>query len=230
LITSKKKYIAKVVYDKTTGEYPVDDYTIKGMEFKKSNLSNIVKDFLLDMAQKIMAGIPKDDIGQFLQEQFYRMSAMPIDDITFAQGVKNIAKYTSQSNVVVDNTTSDLKGGAFFPKHCPYHVAGAIVMNALIEKIPALREMDMVSEGDKGKIAFVCPNNVFGIKALTYVGKWNPALYDIFKIDVEYMFQRLIIGPMKPIFQALRWNLNMDNILKYKFVDAENTLICKQLF
>ena len=229
LITSKKKYIAKVNYDKVNNQY-IDDYTIKGMEFKKSNLSEPVKEFLFDIVKRIMKEANADNIIELMREEFHKMSVMPLDNISFAQSVKNLEKYKSKSNVVIDSYEDKLKGFAVFPKQCPYHVSGAIVMNNLIETIPELREMETITEGTKAKIAFVCESNAFGIKALAYTGEWHPKLYEYFKIDLAYMFQRLIMGPMKPIFNTLNWHISMDEILGFRFIGGNNQFKQIRLF
>lgn len=229
LITSKKKYIARIVYDKTTGQYPENELTIKGMEFKKSNLSAPIKEFLQDVTLKIMDGATESDIVKILKDKFYKIPNMPIDDIAYAQGVRNIEQYGSLSNLVINSPTDAL---AYFPPKTPYHVAGAIALNALIDYDPELRDMDKVSEGDKAKIVFVCPTNLFKVKAISLSGsaEWNPKLYEYFKLDEEYMFNRLVLGPLGPAFDAVNFKITMDGILGYKFLDGDNNYIQKCLF
>jgi len=227
LITSKKKYIARVVYDKTTGQYPNDDFTVKGMEFKKSNLSKPIKKFLKDVTIKIMDGMSREDTIKMLRDMFNKMPQLPIDDISYAQGVRSLWKYVGNTNIVVQDEKNAI---AYFPKKCPYHIAGALVINALIDFDPELRDMDRVGEGDKAKIVFVCPTNIFGVKAVTIVGRWHPKLYQYFKLDVEYMMHRLITGPLQPVFDAVGYNITLDDILQYKFLDSENTVVQTLLF
>lgn len=228
LITSKKKYIAKLVYDKTTNQYPEEDYTIKGMEFKKSNLSTPIKNFLQKITIEIMEGKTREEVIAILRDMFNKMPNMPIDDISYAQGVRSLWKYEKGTNIVINE---DAKSAiAYFPKKTPYHIAGALVTNALVEYDPDLRDMGGVSEGDKAKIVFVCPTNIFGVKAITIAGSWHPKLYQYFKLDVEYMMQRLILGPLQPTFDAVKYNITMDDILQFKFVDSNNTKIQLLLF
>jgi len=227
LITSKKKYIAKVVYDKTTSQYPDDDFTIKGMEFKKSNLSKTIKTFLQDTTVKIMNGMGEEETIKLLRRMFNEMPNLPINDISYAQGVRNIWKYGGQTNICIKDNKNAI---VYFPKKTPYHIAGALVMNALCDWDSDLREMDRVSEGTKAKIVFVCPSNIFGVKAVTIVGDWNPKLYEYFKLDVEYMMNRLILGPLTPVFEAVGFKITMDAILQFKFLDADNTTIQSLLF
>jgi len=229
LLPSKKKYIARIVYDKTTGQYPTDDFTIKGMEFKKSNLSTPIKKFLKDMTIRIMDGESEADVTRVLRDKFNEMPNMPIDDIAYAQGVRNIEKYSRSANIIINSHKDAL---AYFPPKCPYHVAGAIALNALIDFDPELRNMNKVSEGEKGKLVFVCPTNILGVKAITLAGSvdWNPKLYEYFKLDVEYMFNRLFLGPLQPTFDALNFKITMDSILGYKFLNKDNTYVQPCLF
>ena len=221
--------IARIVYDKTTGQYPVDEFTIKGMEFKKSNLSQPIKTFLQNTTTRIMDGADEIEIMQLLKEKFNELPNMPIDDIAYAQGVRNIKQYQSGSNIVINSPTDAM---TFFPPKTPYLVAGAITLNALIDWDSDLNDMDKVSEGDKAKIVFVCPTNIFQVKAISLAGaaEWNPKLFEYFKLDVEYMFNRLILGPLQPALDALKFKITMDSILGYKFIDSDNTFIQPCLF
>jgi len=229
LLPSKKKYIARIVYDKTTNQYPDNEFTVKGMEFKKSNLSDPIKEFLRETTIKIMDGASEEDIITLMNVKFNEITNMPIDDIAYAQGVRNIDAYSMNTNIVISNPTTAL---AYFPPKTPYHVAGALAMNALIDYDPELRDMNKVAEGEKGKIVFVCPTNLFGVKAITIAqgAEWNPKLYEYFKLDVEYMFDRLFIGPLKPTFDAVKYRITMDSILGFKFVNQNNTVIQPCLF
>jgi len=229
LLPSKKKYIARVVYDKTTSQYPDNEFTVKGMEFKKSNLSESIKKFLKKMTILIMDGATEDEVIYMLRKKFNELPNMPIDDIAYAQGVRNIEKYSQNSNIIINDNKS---GIAYFPPKCPYHVAGALAMNTLIDYDPDLMDMAKITEGEKGKIVFVCPTNLFGIKAITIAqsADWNPKLYEYFKLDVEYMFNRLIIGPLQPTFDAVKYRITIDSILGFKFLDKNNDFIQPCLF
>jgi DNA polymerase elongation subunit (family B) len=229
LIPSKKKYIAKIVYDKTTGQYPENEMVVKGMEFKKSNLSDPIKNILKDLTIKIMEGDTKDNITNILRDTFNTLPQMPIDDIAYAQGVRNIDQYTYDTTIkIYDQSKADV----CFPNKIPYHVAGAIVMNALIDHDTRLSDMNKIREGDKGKIVFVTPVNIFGVKAITLSSDsdWNPILYEYFTIDIEYMFDRLILGPLQPTLDAMKYKINLDSILGYKFLDSSNNFVQSLLF
>jgi len=227
LITSKKKYVARIAYDKTTNLYPKNEFVIKGMEFKKSNLSSPIKEFLKDITVKMMDGMNRNDAIKMLREMFNVLPTLPIDDISYAQGVRSLWTYEKGANICIQNEKNAV---AYFPKKTPYHIAGALVMNALIDWDPDLRDMNKVGEGDKAKIVFVCPTNIFGVKAIALVGSWHEKLYQYFKLDIEYMMQRLILGPLQPTFDAIKNNITMDDILQFKFLDADNTQVQLLLF
>jgi hypothetical protein len=176
-----------------------------------------------------MDGIDIDDLMKLLREEFYKMETRPVEDIAYYQGVKNIDKYRKQSTIEIKDLVNQ-KAHTFFPKHCPYHVAAAITLNHLILEDKDLSDMTTVTEGTKAGIVFVCPTNMFKVKAIAYTGDWNPKLFEYFKLDVEYMFQRLILGPLEPAVRAAGHKFTMTDILGYKFVDSNNTQIQTSLF
>jgi len=219
LITSKKKYIARVLYDKTTKEYPKESFSVKGMEFKKSNLSNPIKKLLKDITMRIMSGMGEEETLKEFKSIWDKIPEYPVDDIAYAQGVQNLIKYGSQSNICVKNAKEAI---ADFPKACPYHVVGSLALNALIDWDKDLHDMTKIVSGDKGKIIFVCPKNLMNVEAIVYTGKWNPKLYQYFKLDVEKIFLRLILQPLQPVLDAMKFNFTLDSILGFKFLDGQN--------
>jgi hypothetical protein len=229
LITSKKKYIARKIYDKVTkSKVEPSEYNIKGMEFKKSNLSAKFKIYLQKLTENLMSGMSEADTITYLREMFYEMSKLSIDDISFAQTVKNLHRYEASTRIAF---SKDQKFLTYYQMadRCPYHVKGAIIMNRLIDEIPSLRHMTKVREGTKGKIVFVCRNNIFQCTAITLAEKeeWTPELEKYFRKDVCYAFDRTILSPMKNIFKTLKFRINPDRILGYGIVDPET--MTKQL-
>lgn len=229
LIPSKKKYIARLAYDKTTGSYLEDQYIIKGMDFQKSNLSDTIKKFLKETTIKLMDGLTKDELSDILKEMFYKMGNMPVEDLSYYQGIKNIQKYDRMSSIQIFGDPIS-HASVEFPKGIPYHVVAALVMNKLIVQDRDLSDMSTIIDGQKSGLVFVCPDNIFGVKAVAYVGEWNPKLYEYFKLDVEYMFDRLVLGPLKKIMEVTKSTLTLPDVLGFKFVNADNTMIQSGLF
>lgn len=227
LITSKKKYIARTLYDKVNKSYPTGDYNIKGMEFKKSNLSKPVKEMLKNLTIRIMEGMREDDVLREFKMFWSKIPELPIDDIAYAQGLDGLEKYGSQSSIVINNEKSAV---ATFPLHCPYHVRGALALNALIDWDKNLHDMTKIVNGDKGKIVFVTPKNLMGIEAIMFTGNWNPKLYQYFKLDIEKIFMRLILQPLQPVLDAMNFKIDLNSILGFEFVDSNNTYTQGLLF
>jgi DNA polymerase elongation subunit (family B) len=227
LITSKKKYACKILYDKTTKEWLKDSYVFKGLECKKSSYSKTIRELLKNITIKIMGGLTEEEILTLFKEIWMKIPEYPIDDIAYAQGVENIYKYGPQSNICIKNAREAI---ADFPKGCPYHVIGSLALNALIDWDKDLQDMTKIVSGDKGKIIFVCPNNMMGIEAIVYTGKWNPKLYQYFKLDVEKIFLRLILQPLQPVLDAVKFKFTLDSILGFKFTDSCNTYKQELLF
>jgi len=228
LISSKKKYVARLVYDKTTYQYLDNTLKISGLDCKKSNYSQNIKTFLEDISIKLLDGATQNDIQVLLKEKFEELMSLSVDDISYTQGVKNLERYGANSTIHITDTRVD----AMFQKKTPYHVIGALVMNALIDHDPDLREMDKIVEGEKGKIIFVVPTNLFGIRAIMMNGnaKWNDKLDHYFKLDIEYLFERLILGPLNPLFSAVGYNVTMSGVLGFEFLDTNNNYVQTLLF
>jgi hypothetical protein len=174
-----------------------------------------------------MHGMTEEQTIQELRKVFEILPKMPIEDISYVQGVRSLNKYERDTNIQIKDKHNAI---AYFPKKCPYHISGSIAMNALIDWDYELNDMDRINEGDKGMIVFVTPSNLFGVKAVTINGRWNPKLYEYFKIDIEYLMQRLILGPLTPTFEAVGFRIFMEDILQFKFVDSNNDMIQTLLF
>jgi DNA polymerase elongation subunit (family B) len=227
LITSKKKYIARTLYDKVSKTFPDGDFNIKGMEFKKSNLSKPIKEMLKSLTIRIMAGMTEQETLAEFKSFWNKIPELPLDDVSFAQKVEGLDKYGSQASIVIKNEKEAI---ATFSGHTPYHVKGSLILNALLDWDPELRLMTRMYNGVKGKIVFVTPGNMFNTNVVVYHGEWHPKLYQYFKLDVEQMFLRLILQPLQPVLDAMKFHITLDSILGFKFVNGENTQVQMLLF
>ena len=96
LITSKKKYICRTAYDKNSKRKVQNQYNIKGMEFKKSNLSKPIKEILKNLTIRIMDGMSEEETLKEFKTFWKKILELPIDDIAYAQGLDGLEKYGSQ--------------------------------------------------------------------------------------------------------------------------------------
>jgi len=220
LITSKKKYIARINYDKVNKQF-IEDYIVKGMDFKKSNLSEPIKKILKKMTISIMDGATEEDVTLQLREAYKTVNNLPIDDIAYVQNIKDMDKYKNDIHIKIENEKS---ASVEFPKRTPFHIAGSYIMNALIDFDEELRGMEKIYSGNKGKIIFVKPNNIFKSETLVYVDFLNPKVFEYAEIDKEKTFQRLILGPMEPALNAVGYIIPMNRITQCKTLNNNNTI------
>lgn len=105
----------------------------------------------------------------------------------------------------------------------PGHIKAAIMHNYFIKMFDDV-EVAPLSSGDKLKLFYVNPDNIYGIKAIAFayevdeVPKW---FLDRFEIDIELMQHTLIEKKLDPHFRAMNWPI-LDNAY-YALDDEYNT-------
>jgi len=215
ILPVKKRYLARVCFDKTTGKYVNDVYIEKGMEFKKSNISAPIKEILRNLTVEIMDKIGEEELMDKLRDLYYELPKMPMNDIAWYQSAKNLKKYKELSKIEI----IDLKTKKFniqWVKGCPYHVKGVLATNELILNDKNLHDLPTIIESSKSAFYFVKENNPFGVKVAAVSDKWHPKLYEYFEFDYDYMFERLIFGPLRGCIRTIGYNFELTDILGYK--------------
>lgn len=179
---AKKHYgVRKILAE---GPEIVDKIKYSGIELKKGNIPPTVKEFLA----AIYSGVLRDNwnannFKNYLNQAYDRFIKLNIDEISFWKG------YGTERESV--GFLEMAKGTTGIAKACTFY-------NQLLENLGIGRKYEQILVGDKVRFLYVKPTNKYGINVLAYKPDQYPEEFkNLFEIDYETMWDKLIISPLK---------------------------------
>lgn len=179
---AKKHYgVRKILAE---GPEIVDKIKYSGIELKKGNIPPTVKEFLA----AIYSGVLRDNwnannFKNYLNHAYDRFIKLNIDEISFWKG------YGTERESV--GFLEMAKGTTGIAKACTFY-------NQLLENLGIGRKYEQILVGDKVRFLYVKPTNKYGINVLAYKPDQYPEEFkNLFEIDYETMWDKLIISPLK---------------------------------
>lgn len=187
---AKKHYgVHKILSE---GPEIVDSMKFSGIELKKASTSATIKEFLKD----IYVGVLKhewveQDFIKYINESYDKFRTLGVNDIAMWKGY-NTAREASGFLQMELGATGISKAVTFY--------------NQMIDHLKIGKKYDSILLGQKVRFTYIIPSNEYGIECMAFHdGQWPKEFDEIFKVDYEVMFDKLIISPLKGFMEATKF-------------------------
>ncbi len=206
-ITDKSVFIAKKRYIMNTlnsegVHYETPKISVTGLESVRSSTPQICRDKLKDAFKVIMEGT-EEDTQEFIAKFKDEFTSLPPEDIAKNSGTDNIEKYME-------------KGG--YKKGCPMHVRGCILFNQFLKTKKLDKKFEGIQSGDKIKFLYLKQPNPVKENMISFPGVLPKEFGLDDYIDYQKQFEKVFLGPIEPILEALGWAPEKVNTLEDFFV------------
>ena len=184
---SKKHYAVHKILSE--GPEIVDKVKFSGIELKKASLPIAVKGILRD----IYLGVLKENWDEhefisYINEAYEKFKQLSINDLAMWKGYNTARNASGFLQMEL--------GATGISKACTYY-------NQLIEHLKIGKKYDSILLGQKVRFSYVIPSNAYNIECIAFHdGQWPKEFDEIFKIDYDVMFDKLILSPLKNFFEA----------------------------
>jgi len=189
MFLAKKRNILHVRNDEGI---PVDKWKCTGVDIKRNELPGKIKDSLKHiMFTSLVDRWTAGDYAGEIKEVWHKFNELTADDIAFNKGY-----------------TTEKKSNGFLKaeKGSLIHARGAIYHNHIIENLKLEDQYDKIQVGDKIRFARVLKTNVYGIDVIAWKDEWPPEFDEIFTIDYQMMFEKVVLAPLKRIIEINNWS------------------------
>ena len=184
---AKKRYAVRKILSE--GPEIVDKIKYSGLELKRSNVSPKIKEFLGEIYKNTLTkGWTERDFKEYLNRAYEDFLKLDITDVAFWKGFNTARDCVSFLKMQ--------KGSTAIASACTFY-------NQLLDKMKLGRKYDHIRVGNKIRFSYINPQNRFGIKYIAFPdGQYPEEFRDVFKLDQDTMFDKVILSPLKGYMNA----------------------------
>jgi len=190
MFLEKKRYVLHVLDDEGI---PVNKFKYTGVEVVRTTIPEPVKPYIKKIIETMMLGQNFGETNKILNETYDIFKGLPVEDIAFAMGCKEYDKYASKCT---DFNTC---------KGMPIHVKASYMYNKILEKLNLDKKYEQIGSGDKVRYFYVQQPNRYGANAVGYKYYYPEEFKDIFKVDRELMFDKIVYSIIERFYDCVKW-------------------------
>jgi len=190
MFLEKKRYVLHVLDDEGI---QVNKFKYTGVEVVRTTLPEPVKPYIKKIIETMMLGQNLGETNKILHETYDIFKDLPVEDIAFAMGCKEYDKYASRCHEF--NTC----------KGMPIHVKASYIHNKILEKLNIEHKYETIGSGDKVRYFYVQQPNRYGINAIGYKYYYPDEFKELFKIDRELMFDKIVYSIIERFYDSVKW-------------------------
>lgn len=187
---AKKHYATRKVV--AEGPELLDKIKYSGIELKKASVPAKVKSVLKDIYEGILLhSWNEKNFIEYIYDIWGSFKKMPIDEISFWKGYSSAREATGFLQMQ--------KGSTAVASASTYY-------NQIIKKLGLGKKYDQILLGQKVRFCYVKPTNEYRINYIAFPdGQWPKEFDQIFEIDYEVMFDKLVTASLKGFMTATKF-------------------------
>lgn len=206
IMESKKHYAVHKVLSE--GPEVVDKIKYSGIELKKAAIPKKIKEYLGEIySSTLTKDWNEENFRNYILEIYPEFEKLDINDISIWKGY-NTGRNSTGFLQMEKGTTGIAKAVTFY--------------NQLISKqgLNIASKYDTILLGDKVRFCYIKPTNKFKINVIAFKdGQYPDEFREIFQVDYETMFDKLIASPLKNFLVACKWKIQDPNNCNIMDVD-----------
>jgi DNA polymerase elongation subunit (family B) len=191
---AKKRYAQWII---NVEGHTVSKLDVKGLDVVRSSFPPSFRKFMAEVLEDILNDIDKVTLDEKILNFKDRMKTLPLVDVMFPIGVKNVTKYVRQGDKPF---TPRMKG-------TPVHVKSALNYNDMLRHLGIDKRYQGMINGEKIKWTYL-KTNAMGLDTMALKGFEDPEPIDKFVteyIDYEKVFNSAFANKLGDFYSAMNW-------------------------
>lgn len=186
----KKKYSVHKILSE--GPEIVDKVKFSGIELKKATSPIAIKEILKDIYYGVLKhNWDEHEFIEYVNEAYDKFRKLSISDIAMWKGYNTAREAKGFLDMEL--------GATGISKACTFY-------NQMIDHLKLGKKYDTILLGQKVRFSYVIPSNEYGIECIAFHdGQWPQEFDEIFKVDYDVMFDKLILSPLKGFLEATKF-------------------------
>jgi DNA polymerase elongation subunit (family B) len=193
IFLQKKRYVLHILDDEG---FEVNKFKYTGVEVVRSTMPKTIKPYVKKIIETMLSTKNHSRVNEVFLEAYNTFKSLPVENFAFAMGISNYDKYADRCD------------GFSAVKGMPIHVKASYYHNTLLKKHKIDQEYEMIGSGDKVRYFYVNQPNKYGISAIAYKYYLPDEFKDVFKPDVELMFEKIVYSVIERFYDAVNWRLS----------------------
>jgi len=196
---SGKNYVLHILDDEGM---EVDKFKYKGVSVVKTTMPKVLKPYVKKIIETMVMSQSMSETNKAFIDAYDIFKSLDVDSI-YQNCTMN--KYESHKPRMDRYTLT--KGKPSIPNH----VGAAHFHDTLIDELGISNKYEKFKSGDKVKKVYLKNPNRYGISVIGFKGKYPPEFSEIFEIDYEKMFGKLLYNAIEVFYKSVNWKLRKPN-------------------
>jgi DNA polymerase elongation subunit (family B) len=199
---AKKRYILNV-HNNEGVQYAEPKLKMMGVDAVRSSTPQVCRDAFKKIF-KVIIDKSESDVQQFIREFKAEFSKLPPESVSYPRGVSELDKWVDRK--------------AIYAKGCPIHVRGSLLYNHYLATNGLDKRYERINNGEKIKFVYLKTPNPIKENVISYPLNL-PAEFKLHSfIDYDTMFDKAFVEPLRPVLDAMGWDVEPKASLEDFFV------------
>lgn len=190
LFLEKKRYAMHILDDE---DVKVNKFKYTGVEVVRTTMPDTVKPYVKNIIETMLMKRSQPETDKAVKEAYDIFVSLPIEDIAFVVGLSTFDKYIVDCN------------GFTTARGMPVHAKAGYFHNNIIKDLGLENKYELLKNGDKIRWMYVQPANKYGISEIGFNGEFPEEMKDIFKVDYEKMFSKIVFSVVERFYKRVNW-------------------------
>lgn len=196
IFVSGKNYVLHVLDDEGI---PVDKFKYTGLAVVKTTMPKDIKPYVKKITETMLLTQSSKKTNDVYMEAYEVFKNLGVNSIYKNNGINDYENYLKYCS---DFTTK---------KAMPGHAKAAYYHDILLDKLDIASKFEKFKSGDKVKQLYVKTPNKYGIDIIGFKYKYPKEFEDIFQVDYERMFEKVLFSAIETMYKSVGWKLRKPN-------------------